>query len=133
MLVFSVDRNAQRCTVLVTGAGGSIGSELCRQVARFGVGRLVCVDVSEYAHLPAGAGAAARHPQMQGVYYTANVRERAAGGDLPRHRPRWCFHAAAYKHVPLMEQHNEIEALRTNVLGTLHARGPRPAAAPAAS
>ncbi|MBE2263209.1 MAG: polysaccharide biosynthesis protein [Burkholderiaceae bacterium] len=109
-------------TVLVTGAGGSIGSELCRQIARFGVARLVCVDVSEYAIYQLEQELRAGHPQMHGHYYTANVREldrlQAIG---ERHRPAVVFHAAAYKHVPLMEELNEIEALRTNVLGTLHA------------
>ncbi|AMO25231.1 capsule biosynthesis protein CapD [Ramlibacter tataouinensis] len=109
-------------TVLVTGAGGSIGSELCRQVSRFGVGKLVCVDVSEYAVYQLEQELQAAHPRMHGVYYTANVREvdrlRAI---MQRHRPAVVLHAAAYKHVPLMEEHNEIEALRTNVAGTLHA------------
>jgi FlaA1/EpsC-like NDP-sugar epimerase len=91
-------------TVLVTGAGGSIGSELCRQVARFGVARLVCVDVSEYA------------------IYTANIREMERLRAIAlKHRPAVVLHAAAYKHVPLMEEHNEIEALRTNVVGTHNA------------
>jgi FlaA1/EpsC-like NDP-sugar epimerase len=109
-------------TVLVTGAGGSIGSELCRQVARFGVGRLVCVDISEFAIYQLEQELRESHPQMHGCYYTANVREidRLRAIAL-RHRPAVMFHAAAYKHVPLMEELNEIEALRTNVLGTLHA------------
>ena len=109
-------------TVLVTGAGGSIGSELCRQVARFGVGRLVCVDVSEFAVYQLEQELRDGHPQMHGCYYTANVREvdRLRAIAL-KHRPAVVFHAAAYKHVPLMEELNEIEALRTNVLGTLHA------------
>ena len=109
-------------TVLVTGAGGSIGSELCRQIARFGVARLVCVDLSEYAIYQLEQELRAAHPQMQGLYYTANVRETerllAIAG---LHRPTVVFHAAAYKHVPLMESLNEVEALRTNVLGTLNA------------
>ena len=108
-------------TVLVTGAGGSIGAELCRQVARFGVARLVCVDVSEAAIYPLEQELRAAHPQMQGCYYTANVREKARVAAIAmHHRPAVVFHAAAYKHVPLMEELNEIEALRTNVLGTLH-------------
>ncbi len=109
-------------TVLVTGAGGSIGSELCRQVARFGVARLICVDVSEIAVYQLEQELREAHPQMHGYYYTANVREidRLRAIAL-KHRPAVMFHAAAYKHVPLMEEHNEIEALRTNVLGTLHA------------
>lgn len=108
--------------VAVTGAGGSIGSELCRQIARFGVGRLVCVDVSEYGIYQLEQELRRVHPQMQGVYYTANVREPdRLQAILCRHQPAVVFHAAAYKHVPLMEEHNEIEALRTNVLGTLNA------------
>jgi len=109
-------------TVLVTGAGGSIGSELCRQVARFGVGRLVCVDVSEFAIYQLEQELRAAHPQMQGAYYTANVREaERLRAIAEKHRPAVVLHAAAYKHVPLMEELNEIEALRTNVLGTLNA------------
>jgi FlaA1/EpsC-like NDP-sugar epimerase len=108
-------------TVLVTGAGGSIGSELCRQIARFGVARLVCVDMSEYATYALEQELRAAHPQMQGLYYTANVREsERLLAIAQRHRPAVVFHAAAYKHVPLMEDLNEIEALRTNVLGTLN-------------
>lgn len=109
-------------TVLVTGAGGSIGSELCRQIARFGVARLVCVDVSEYAIYQLEQELREAHPQMQGLYYTANVREPERLLAIAQlHRPAVMFHAAAYKHVPLMESLNEIEALRTNVLGTLNA------------
>jgi FlaA1/EpsC-like NDP-sugar epimerase len=109
-------------TVLVTGAGGSIGSELCRQIARFGAARLVCVDVSEYAIYGLEQELRETHPQMHGHYYTANVRELPRLAAIAqRHRPAVVFHAAAYKHVPLMEQLNEVEALRTNVLGTLHA------------
>ncbi|MCM2250976.1 MAG: polysaccharide biosynthesis protein [Ramlibacter sp.] len=109
-------------TVLVTGAGGSIGSELCRQVSRFGVGKLVCLDVSEYAIYQLEQELRAVNPRMQGIYYTANVREADRLRAIAlRHRPAVVFHAAAYKHVPLMEELNEIEALRTNVLGTLHA------------
>lgn len=109
-------------TVLVTGAGGSIGSELCRQIARFGVGRLVCVDVSEIAIYQLEQELREAHPMMQGLYYTANVREfDRLLAIAQKHRPTVVFHAAAYKHVPLMEALNEIEAVRTNVLGTLNA------------
>lgn len=108
-------------TVMVTGAGGSIGAELCRQIARFGAARLVCVDVSEFATYTLEQALRRQHPQLQGLYCTANVREPQRLLAIARqHRPVVVFHAAAYKHVPLME-HNEIEALRTNVLGTLHA------------
>ena len=108
-------------TVLVTGAGGSIGSELCRQIARFGVARLVCVDISEFSVYKLEQELREAHPQMKGLYYTANVREPERLEAIALlHRPTVVFHAAAYKHVPLMEELNEIEALRTNILGTLH-------------
>jgi FlaA1/EpsC-like NDP-sugar epimerase len=109
-------------TVLVSGAGGSIGSELCRQVARLGVARLICVDASEIAVYKLEQELREAHPQLHGVYYTANVREfdRLRAITL-EHAPSVVFHAAAYKHVPLMESHNEIEAVRTNILGTLNA------------
>ena len=109
-------------TVFVSGAGGSIGSELCRQIARLGVARLVCVDASEIAIYALEQELREAHPQMQGLYYTANVREEGRLEAIAgRYTPSVFFHAAAYKHVPLMESHNEIEAVRTNILGTLHA------------
>ncbi len=109
-------------TVMVTGAAGSIGAELCRQVARFGVARLVCVDQSEYAIYQLEQELRQSFPNMQGVYLTASVREpERLLGIAALHRPAVVMHAAAYKHVPLMEQGNEVEAVHTNVLGTLHA------------
>ncbi len=108
-------------TVLVTGAGGSIGSELCRQIARFGVARLICLDMSEFNVYQLEQELCAAHPQMKGLYYTGNVREfERLEAIAQMHRPTVVFHAAAYKHVPLMEELNEIEALRTNVVGTLN-------------
>lgn len=108
-------------TVLVTGAGGSIGSELCRQIARFGVATMVFVDVSEFNVYRLEQELRRAHPQMKGFYYTGNVREPARLEAIAAaHGPSVVFHAAAYKHVPLMEELNEIEALRTNVLGTLN-------------
>ncbi len=106
---------------LVTGAGGSIGSELCRQIARFGVRQLVCIDASEIAIYALEQEFKTRFPELAVRYYTANVREAERMRDLfARHRPAVVFHAAAYKHVPLMEDDNAVEALRTNVLGTLN-------------
>jgi len=108
-------------TVLVTGAGGSIGSELCRQAARLGAARLVCVDVSEVASYEIGQRLKRAFPALEGVYYTANVRDLERLRAIAQlHRPGVVLHAAAYKHVPLMETGNEIEALHTNVLGTLN-------------
>lgn len=108
-------------SVMITGAGGSIGAELCRQVSRFGVAHLVCVDVSEAAIYTLEQELRSAHPEMQGHYFTANVREYdRIKAIAERFKPIVIFHAAAYKHVPLMEESNEVEALRTNVLGTLN-------------
>ncbi len=107
-------------TVLVTGAGGSIGSELCRQVAALGAGRIILVDNSENALV-----AVERELQRE-RNYTATVPALADVKDpgkvrrlFERHQPSVVFHAAAYKHVPLMEA-NPLESVRNNVFGTRH-------------
>ena len=108
-------------TVMVSGAGGSIGAELCCQIARFGVARMVCIDSSEIAIYKLEQDLRQAFPQMHGLYYTANVREiERIRAIAALYKPSVVFHAAAYKHVPLMEHHNEIEAVRTNILGTLN-------------
>ena len=108
-------------TVLVTGAGGSIGSELCRQIARFAPARLVLFEQSEFALYGIeqefrDAGGAA---ELVAVIGDAKDAQRLAGV-FERWRPQVVFHAAAYKHVPLMENGNAFEAVRNNVLGTLN-------------
>ena len=108
--------------VMVTGGGGSIGSELCRQVARQGVAELVCVDASEFAIYRLEQRLRREFPQLRAHYYTANVREmERLRAIFAAHRPAAVLHAAAYKHVPLMEGVNALEAIRTNALGTLNA------------
>lgn len=106
-----------RC-VLVTGAGGSIGAELARQLARFRPRRLVLLEQSEFALYQLRQEFEARFGELELAWVVGDVRdgpllERV----LAQHRPAAVFHAAAYKHVPLMEE-NPLEALRTNVLGT---------------
>ncbi|MEJ8858372.1 nucleoside-diphosphate sugar epimerase/dehydratase [Variovorax robiniae] len=108
-------------TALVTGAGGSIGAELCRQIARYGPSTLVCVDCSEFAIYRLEQELRSSHPKLRVHYYTANVREASRLNAIAsEYKPRAVFHAAANKHVPLMEEYNEIEALRTNILGTMN-------------
>ena len=112
---------AGRCA-LVTGAGGSIGAELCRQLARFGVGQLVCLDISEFAIYQLEKELRSHYPKLKMIFLTANVREANRLERLfAAYTPAVVFHAAAYKHVPLMEHENALEALRTNVLGTWNA------------
>jgi FlaA1/EpsC-like NDP-sugar epimerase len=110
-------------TVLVTGAGGSIGSELCRQVARFGPARLVLYELSEFNLYTVEQDLGERFPGLELVRVIGDVKEpahlRAVFGQW---RPQVVFHAAAFKHVPLMEEaHNAWAALRNNTLGTWHA------------
>ena len=106
-------------TVMVTGAGGSIGAELCRQIARFNPARMVLYEMSEFALYQVEQefqGAFALVPVTCMVGDTKNP-ERVAQA-LEKYRPQVVFHAAAYKHVPLMEQENAWEAVRNNVYGT---------------
>jgi FlaA1/EpsC-like NDP-sugar epimerase len=105
-------------TVLVTGAGGSIGSELCRQIAALGAEQLVLVDHSENALVQIDHELQNERGYFSTVPALADVKEAAKIRHLfERHKPSVVFHAAAYKHVPLMEA-NPLESVRNNVLGT---------------
>ncbi|HEX2044164.1 MAG TPA: nucleoside-diphosphate sugar epimerase/dehydratase [Gaiellaceae bacterium] len=105
-------------TVLVTGAGGSIGSELCRQIAALGAERIVLVDHSENALVDIERELAHERHFDATLAVLADVTNRAKMRELfERHRPSVVFHAAAYKHVPLMEG-NPLESVRNNVIGT---------------
>ncbi len=105
--------------VLVTGAGGSIGSELCRQIARFGPSRLVLFELSEYALYQIEQEFRRAHPQVAIVCAVGDTRNRRRVEQVLRdYHPSVVFHAAAYKHVPLMEEVNAWEAVQNNVLGT---------------
>ena len=104
-------------TVLVTGAGGSIGSELCRQIARFGPQKLVFLEQSEFALYSVEQEFAGRSVDCVIGDVKDAVRMTAV---FAEHRPDVVFHAAAYKHVPLMESANAWEAVRNNVQGTLN-------------
>jgi FlaA1/EpsC-like NDP-sugar epimerase len=106
--------------VLVTGAGGSIGSELCRQIARFKPGRLILLEQSEYALYRMEQEFETAFPEVRLACVIGDVKDAGRMDELMgAYRPRVVFHAAAYKHVPLMEQGNAFEAMRNNVLGTL--------------
>lgn len=106
--------------VLVTGAGGSIGSELCRQIARFEPSLLLLLDASEFALYQVEQEFREKHPNVKIVPLTADVRDPERVEEIfSRHRPEVVFHAAAYKHVPLMENDNCWEAVKNNVGGTL--------------
>lgn len=114
-------RNIRGKTVLVTGAGGSIGSELCRQIMAIGPEKLLLVEQSEFALY-------AIHQELERkssgheipiVPLLASVTDRGRMEEIiETWRPKTVYHAAAYKHVPLVE-HNPAEGIRNNVFGTL--------------
>ncbi|RMG92520.1 MAG: polysaccharide biosynthesis protein, partial [Candidatus Dadabacteria bacterium] len=104
--------------VLVTGAGGSIGSEICRQVARFGPRRLILFEIAETPLHEIHLELQREFPGLDVVPVLADVRDRdQVGAVFEAYRPQVVFHAAAYKHVPMMEYH-PAEAVKTNVFGT---------------
>jgi FlaA1/EpsC-like NDP-sugar epimerase len=105
-------------TVLVTGAGGSIGSELCRQVAAVGADRIVLVDQGENALVEIARELEHDRNFGAAVPVLADIKQRTKMSQIfERYEPAVVFHAAAYKHVPLMEQ-NALEAVRNNILAT---------------
>ncbi|WP_088555113.1 nucleoside-diphosphate sugar epimerase/dehydratase [Calderihabitans maritimus] len=104
--------------VMVTGAAGSIGSELCRQICRFHPGRLVAVDFSENGLFELEMELKESFPQVPLSVELADIREkRRIERLMEEYRPAVVFHAAAHKHVPLMEIHPE-EAVKNNIIGT---------------
>jgi FlaA1/EpsC-like NDP-sugar epimerase len=105
--------------VLVTGAGGSIGAELCRQILRFAPGRLVALELNELALYTLEQELGTRAGDTELAYVIGDVKNpRRLDEVLAQHRPSAVFHAAAYKHVPLMEEENAWEAVQNNALGT---------------
>jgi FlaA1/EpsC-like NDP-sugar epimerase len=107
-------------TVLVTGAGGSIGSELCRQIARFAPARIVLLENSEYALYSIEQEFRDRHPGVGIAAVIGDARDEARVKEVfARHAPQVVFHAAAYKHVPLMEKENALQAVANNALSTI--------------
>ena len=105
--------------VMVTGAGGSIGSELCRQIAHFQPSKLVLFEQSELALYEMDQELSDRFPGLKSTPVIGDVKDAVLVDQaMAEHRPTVVFHAAAYKHVPLMENANAWEAVRNNVLGT---------------
>jgi FlaA1/EpsC-like NDP-sugar epimerase len=105
--------------VMVTGAGGSIGSEMSRQIARFIPDKLLLFEASEFALYTIDQELRKSFPSLNFVCLVGDVRDAARVDEVMKHHnPNVLFHAAAYKHVPLMEQHNAWQAIRNNVLGT---------------
>ena len=105
--------------VLVSGAGGSIGAELCRQLIKFKPKTIVCLDISEFALYSLEQSFINEKIKTKLIYVVADVKnEERVSKIIKKFSPTSVFHAAAYKHVPLMEKENVSEALLNNALGT---------------
>lgn len=105
--------------VLITGAGGSIGSELCRQIMAFNPGQLVLLEVNELALYTVQEEFLAKFPAISMAFVIGDIKDQARLQQVfARYQPTVVFHAAAYKHVPLMEIDNAWQAVLNNVYGT---------------
>ena len=105
-------------TVLVTGGGGSIGSELCRQIMKYNPDKLVILDIYENNLYDIELELKADYPKAHIEAVIASVRDKARLKEVfEEFKPTLVFHAAAHKHVPLMEN-NPLEAIKNNVFGT---------------
>ena len=105
-------------SILITGAAGSIGSELCRQTAAFSPARLVILDQAESDLFKIDQELRHKHPDLDIVPVIGDIRDTYRMAEVVRgHAVKSIYHAAAYKHVPMMEAHI-LEAVRNNVIGT---------------
>ncbi|MED4351116.1 nucleoside-diphosphate sugar epimerase/dehydratase [Schinkia azotoformans] len=105
-------------TVLVTGAGGSIGSELCRQLCQFNPARIILLGHGENSIYSIDIELKGRYKHIEFITEIADVQDRnRIFGVMEKYKPSFVFHAAAHKHVPLME-HNPAEAVKNNIFGT---------------
>ncbi len=119
-----LEKNISNKTVLVTGAGGSIGSELCRQIIKLSPYKLVLVEMNEYSlysihsELEKQINNSLRNPNFEIIPLLANIQNEDRIKDIIKTvKPNTIFHAAAYKHVPLVER-NLLEGIQNNIFGT---------------
>jgi len=116
-----ISRYVSGKTVLITGGGGSIGSELCRQIAANGVGQLIIFDVYENNAYEIQQELKLKYPDLDLVVLIGSVRNgRKLDSVFGKYKPDIIYHAAAHKHVPLMED-SPNEAIKNNVFGTYKA------------
>ena len=105
--------------ILLTGAGGSIGSELCRQIINFKPDMLICFDISELALYQLEESLKVKFPGNNFVFLLGDIKNSSLLDKvLTQYKPDIVFHTAAYKHVPLVENDNVSEAFNNNVVGT---------------
>ncbi len=114
----SIENFIQNKIVLITGAAGSIGSELCRQIIKFQPKSLLILDQDETGIFNISEELADKFPKLSTVSLIADIQDRVKINKIfDKFRPNTVFHAAAYKHVPLMEMHPD-EAVKNNIFGT---------------
>ena len=115
-----IEKYIKNKVVLVTGGGGSIGSELCRQIAKFNPKLLLILDIYENNAYDLQNELSYKEPELNKKVIIASVRDKARLSQIiSAYKPNIIFHAAAHKHVPLMED-NPSEAIKNNVIGTLN-------------
>ena len=116
----AISRLIHNRKVLVTGAGGSIGSELTLQVAALNPSELILVDNTELNLYNIDMALTEKFPGVSRLTYLCNIREQGRVNEIfERHRPDLVFHTAALKHVPMVEL-NPSEGVLTNVIGTMN-------------
>ena len=115
-----IEKYINNKVVLVTGGGGSIGSELCRQIAKFNPKLLLILDIYENNAYDLQNELSYKEPELNKKVIIASVRDKSRLNQIiSAYKPNIIFHAAAHKHVPLMED-NPSEAIKNNVIGTLN-------------
>lgn len=115
---YNVSKEIKGKKILITGAGGSIGSELCEQVAKFKPKALVAIDLSELNTYQLEKKLKGLYPELKLITLIGDIRDKESITTLIKNeKPEVVFHTAAYKHVPLME-FNPYESVRTNIFGT---------------
>lgn len=115
-----IEKNISNRVIMVTGGGGSIGSELCKQIARFNPKSLLILDIYENGAYELQNELRYKYPAMDTRILIASITDRQRLENLfKQYKPEIIFHAAAHKHVPLMED-NPQEAVKNNVFGTLN-------------
>ena len=119
-----LEKNISNKTVLVTGAGGSIGAELCRQIIKLSPYKLVLVEMNEYSlysihsDLEKQINTSLKNPNLEIIPLLANIQNEDRIKDIIKTlKPNTIFHAAAYKHVPIVER-NLLEGIQNNIYGT---------------
>ncbi len=114
----AIEKMTKDKIIFVTGAGGSIGSELCNQICKYTPKKLICFEQTEYFLYKLEQELNTKYPNIEIVPVIGDVRRAGrVSWALNKYAPNVVFHAAAYKHVPLLES-NHMEAIYTNVIGT---------------